>query len=80
MLMPNVTAGLLSVRPHLAGTAAGLGGALMIGGGAGLSQLAGAWLTIESGALPLQWIMLTSTLLSVASMLFVILRARAIKA
>jgi DHA1 family bicyclomycin/chloramphenicol resistance-like MFS transporter len=33
LMMPNATAGLLSVRPHLAGTASGLGGALMIGGG-----------------------------------------------
>ena len=35
--MPNATAGLLSVRPHLAGSASGLGSAIMIGGGAALS-------------------------------------------
>ncbi|MGC9420791.1 MAG: multidrug effflux MFS transporter, partial [Rhodovulum sp.] len=44
MTLPNATAGMLSVRPHLAGTASGLGGAIMIGGGAGLSALAGALL------------------------------------
>ena len=43
--MPNATAGLLSVRPHLAGTASGLGGAMMVGGGAALAQLAGTLLT-----------------------------------
>lgn len=56
LVMPNATAGLLSVRPHLAGTASGLGGAIMIGGGAALSALAGSMLTLESGALPLMWI------------------------
>jgi DHA1 family bicyclomycin/chloramphenicol resistance-like MFS transporter len=41
MVLPNATSGMLSVRPHLAGTASGLGGALMMGGGAALSALAG---------------------------------------
>ncbi|MDP2567171.1 hypothetical protein, partial [Pseudoalteromonas marina] len=58
MSIPNATAGALSVRPHLAGTASGLSGAIMIGGGAGLSALAGAMLTPEGGAYPLLWIML----------------------
>ncbi len=80
MMIPNVTAGLLSVRPHLAGTASGLGGAMMIGGGAAMSQMAGAWLTVESGTIPLQWMMLITSLLSVASILFVIHRALAIDA
>jgi DHA1 family bicyclomycin/chloramphenicol resistance-like MFS transporter len=39
MVLPNATSGMLSVRPHLAGTASGLGGAIMIGGGAALSAL-----------------------------------------
>lgn len=56
LVMPNATAGLLSVRPHLAGTASGLGGAIMIGGGAALAALAGSLLTVETGALPLMWI------------------------
>ncbi|HKK85482.1 MAG TPA: multidrug effflux MFS transporter, partial [Roseovarius sp.] len=57
MLIPNATAGALSVRPHLAGTASGLSGALMIGLGAALSALAGALLTPERGAFPLLWLM-----------------------
>ena len=32
MVLPNATSGMLSVRPHLAGTASGLGGAITIGG------------------------------------------------
>lgn len=78
MMLPNVTAGLLSVRPHLAGTASGLGGALMIGGGAALSQLAGVWLTVESGALPLQWIMFVTSALGVLAVIFVIQRTKTV--
>lgn len=57
LVIPNATAGMLSVRPHLAGTAAGLGGAIMIGGGAALSALAGFLLTPDTGAYPLLLIM-----------------------
>jgi DHA1 family bicyclomycin/chloramphenicol resistance-like MFS transporter len=39
MVLPNATSGMLSVRPHLAGTASGLGSAIMILGGAALSAL-----------------------------------------
>ena len=73
MMLPNATAGLLSVRPHLAGTASGLGGALMIGGGAALSQLAGYILT-EDSALPLQALMVSSAVLALLSILYVIRR------
>ncbi|MBA3326460.1 MAG: multidrug effflux MFS transporter, partial [Rhodobacteraceae bacterium] len=34
LCLPSANAGIVSVRPHLAGSASGLGGALMIGGGA----------------------------------------------
>lgn len=78
MLMPNVTAGMLSVRPHLAGTASGLGGAIMVGGGAALSQLAGAVLTVETGTLPLQGLMVFVSILALASLLFVVWRERQI--
>ena len=76
LLMPNATAGLLSVRPELAGTASGLGGAIMIGGGAALAALAGALLTPASGALPLQWIMFLTSLAAALSILLVIRRER----
>lgn len=76
MTIPNATAGTLSVRPHLAGTASGLGGAIMIGGGAGLSALAGALLTPGTGAWPLLWIMLVTGLLGMVAILYVIRRER----
>ncbi|MGO4916259.1 multidrug effflux MFS transporter [Pseudogemmobacter sp. W21_MBD1_M6] len=76
MVLPNANAGMLSVRPHLAGSASGLGGAIMIGGGAALSALAGTLLTPENGALTLVWIMLISSALGIVSGLWVIRRAR----
>ncbi len=74
--LPNVTAGLLSVRPHLAGTAAGLGGAIMVGGGAALAQFGGTLLNPETGALPMQWLMFSTSVAAVLSVLFVIWRDR----
>ncbi len=74
MTIPNATAGALSVRPHLAGTASGLAGALMIGLGAALSALAGAFLSAEHGAFPLLWIMLSTGLLAILAIVMVIRR------
>lgn len=76
MVLPNATAGMLSVRPHLAGTASGLGGAIMIGGGAALSALAGLLLVPGSGAWPLVLIMLGSAIASLLAVLAVIHRER----
>lgn len=76
LVLPNAMAGILSVRPHLAGTASGLGGSMMIGGGAALSAYAGSHISSETGAFPLLWIMFTVSCLAVASILFVILRER----
>ena len=72
--LPNVTAGLLSVRPHLAGTASGLGSSLMVGGGAALAQYASTLLNAETGVLPLQWLMLSTAVASLLCVLFVIWR------
>ncbi len=80
LVLPNATAGMLSVRPHLAGTASGIGSAIMIGGGAALSASSGAMLTDTSGSLPLQWIMLITSLFSMASIFYVLIRARQIAA
>jgi DHA1 family bicyclomycin/chloramphenicol resistance-like MFS transporter len=74
--LPNANAGMLSVRPHLAGTASGLGGAMMIGGGAALSALAGVLLTPGSTDLPLLTLMMTTCVLSVVAILLVIRRER----
>lgn len=80
MTIPNATAGALSVRPHLAGTASGLSGAIMIGGGALLSALAGMLLTPEAGAWPLLWIMLSTSICGVLAIVWVIRRERQISA
>jgi DHA1 family bicyclomycin/chloramphenicol resistance-like MFS transporter len=76
MAIPNATAGALSVRPNLAGTASGLSGALMIGGGAALSALAGVLLKPGTGAFPLLWIMFVTAVLSIAVIAMVIRREK----
>jgi DHA1 family bicyclomycin/chloramphenicol resistance-like MFS transporter len=76
MVLPNATSGMLSVRPHLAGTASGLGGAITIGGGAALSALTGALLTGGNGAYLLILIMLVTSLLAVGAILYTIRRER----
>ncbi len=77
MVLPNATAGMLSVRPHLAGTASGLGGSIMMAGGAALSALAGALLGPGRGPFPLLVIMVIVSVLSLASILLVIWREKA---
>lgn len=74
--LPNAMAGIVSVRPHIAGSASGLGGALQIGGGAALSVLAGAALGPTSGSGPLLGVMLGSSICAVAASLYVINVAR----
>ncbi|WP_411838792.1 multidrug effflux MFS transporter [Paracoccus sp. ME4] len=76
MVLPNANAGMMSVRPELAGTASGLGGALAVAGGAILSALAGALLQPGSGATPLLAIMCASALGSLAAILWVLRRER----
>ena len=78
MTLPNANAGMLSIKPELAGTASGLGGAIQIGGGAALAALAGALLTEGATEMPLVLLMLGSSVLSVLSILAVIRRARAL--
>ncbi|MEW9921471.1 multidrug effflux MFS transporter [Marimonas sp. MJW-29] len=79
LCIPNATAGMLSVRPHLAGTASGLGGAIMIGGGSGLAVLAGVLLTTDTGAYPLILIMQLTAIAGVFSILAVIRRERTLQ-
>lgn len=74
MVIPNATAGALSIRPDLAGTASGLSGAMMIGLGAALSALAGTLLAPGSGVLTLLWIMFITGLAAVLTISLVIRR------
>ena len=76
MSIPNATSGALSVRPHLAGTASGLSGAIMLGGGAGLSALAGKLLDEQSGTWPLLTLMMATALAAVVAIGVVIRRER----
>lgn len=79
MTIPNATSGMLSVRPHLAGTASGLGGTMMIGGGAALSALAGALLVPGSTEIPLIGLMASTSISSILCISYVIRRERAIE-
>jgi MFS transporter, DHA1 family, multidrug resistance protein len=63
-----------------AGTASGLGGAILIGGGAALAAFAGVLLGPGSSEMPLILLMLASSAASVIAILFVIRRARQIGA
>lgn len=76
MSIPNATAGMLSVRPHLAATASGLGGSMMIGIGAILGGLAGAVLSEESGALPLLYIQIVTATVGLIAIIVVIRRQK----
>ncbi|WP_071672757.1 multidrug effflux MFS transporter [Nioella nitratireducens] len=76
MTMPNGNSGMLSVRPHLAGSASGVGGAVMLAGGAALADLAGSWLTGSPHALPLIVIMLSSSAMSLVAIVYTIRRER----
>lgn len=76
ILMPNATSGMLSIKPELAGSAAGLGGAFMIGGGAALAALASFVLSPGSGPMPLILVMLFTCLASVVCAVWVIRRDR----
>lgn len=78
LALPSANAGMMSVRPELAGTASGLGATLTVGGGAALSALSGALLGPESGALPLILLMLASSVLSIGAIGWVIRRRRQI--
>lgn len=72
MTLPNANAGMVSMRPHLAGSASGLGGTLQIGSGALMAVIAAAVLYPGSGPNPLLLVMLVSAGLGVLSTLWVI--------
>lgn len=76
MTLPNANAGIVSVRPHLAGSASGLGGSMQIGGGAVLAMMCGILLSPHTGPWPLLWMMLLSTLGAIGASLYVMRIAR----
>jgi DHA1 family bicyclomycin/chloramphenicol resistance-like MFS transporter len=80
MSIPNATAGMLAIKPKLAGTASGLGSAMMIGGGAALSALAGPVLHVGSGDLALIALMWLSVFIGILLILLVIKRNQTLTA
>jgi DHA1 family bicyclomycin/chloramphenicol resistance-like MFS transporter len=74
LTLPNANSGMMSVRPELAGTASGLGGAMSIGGGAALAAVAGVLLVPGGTEAPLLALMALSSIASVFSILWVMRR------
>ena len=69
--MPGCSAGVLSVRPKLAGSASGLAGALTVGGGGALSSLT-SWLLTANATVPgLLAMMLFSSAVGLLATLYV---------
>lgn len=67
LTMPSSNAGTLSVRPTLAGSAAGFSGAMTVGFGAALSWVTGVVVTEETGAFGLVGLMLATTTMGLAA-------------
>jgi DHA1 family bicyclomycin/chloramphenicol resistance-like MFS transporter len=74
MALPSANAGIVSVRPHLAGSASGLGGSLMIAGGALAAAMASSLLDPTTGPYPLIYVALGAAILGVIAAYFVIRR------
>ncbi|WP_417425030.1 multidrug effflux MFS transporter [Hoeflea sp.] len=78
--LPSANAGIVSVRPQLAGSASGMGGAMIIGGGAAMASLAGAILSAETGPYPLILVMLVSSIFGIFAALYVLKVERSVAA
>ena len=71
LTLPAGSAGVMSVRPRLAGSAAGLSGAMTVVGGALLTTLASVTTGGENGAEILLALMLVISILGLVSALYV---------
>jgi len=67
----NASAGVMSVRPRLAGSASGLSGAMTVGLGAVMTSLTGALVTPEHAPYIVLSIMLTTSILGLIAALYV---------
>ena len=79
MSIPNATAAMMSINPKLAGTAAGLGSAIMIGGGATLSAIANFILKPGSSEIPLIMLMWVSVFCGLCSVAYVNYRKKVLE-
>ena len=71
LTVANASAGLMSVRPHLAGSASGLSGALTVAVGAVMTTLTGVLVTPEAAPLIVLTIILCASLCAFAAILYV---------
>ncbi|UUX51984.1 multidrug effflux MFS transporter [Nisaea acidiphila] len=69
LTIPSANAGAISVRPQLAGSAAGLASAITVAGGAAMSSVASAVLTPENARYALLLVMLGSAAIAFATAL-----------
>jgi len=76
--MPSAAAGIVSVRPKLAGSASGLGGSLQVGGGAAISAISGVAVAKYGTPSTLLFVMLISAILAIFASLYVIYVDRAL--
>jgi MFS transporter, DHA1 family, multidrug resistance protein len=74
LAIPSSNAGVVSVRPEMAGSASGLSAALTVGGGAFLSAIAGMVLTEANAAPTLLAMMLLSSGMGLLATLYVMRR------
>ncbi|MEM7216273.1 MAG: multidrug effflux MFS transporter [Pseudomonadota bacterium] len=70
--LPNANAGIVNVRPKIAGAASGLGATLQIGGGAIFAAISGYYIDLENGPAYLLGVMIFSILCAIVSTLYVI--------
>lgn len=71
LTMPSCNAGVMSVRPRLAGSASGLSGALTVAGGAVFSWASGVAVTAANGAIALPAMMLATSAMGLGATLYV---------
>lgn len=71
LTIANASAGLMSVRPHLAGSASGLSGALSVALGAVITSLTGALVEPDLAPFTVMGIILCSSILALISALYV---------
>ncbi|MTH99670.1 Bcr/CflA family efflux MFS transporter [Roseibium sp. RKSG952] len=67
----NASAGVMSVRPKLAGSAAGLSGAMIVALGAVLTSMTGAFVTPENGPFLVLGMMFASSFIGLLAVLYV---------
>ena len=71
LTLANANAGVMSVRPQLAGSASGLSGAMTVALGAVLTSATGALVSAQNGPFAVLGMMLTTSVLGLAAALYV---------